>query len=61
MGSTNSQSPLCGDDAARNEEVVKMLDLTKAQSAATPGRSQTDCFAGKASGKSPKESDHNGK
>jgi len=61
MGSANSQSPLCGDEAARNEaswkDVLK-LDSTKARSAATLGRSQTDCFAGKDSGTSPKESDH---
>jgi len=64
MGSANSQSPLCGDDAARNEaswKDVLRLDSTKARSAATPGRSQTDCFAGKTSGKSPKESDHDDK
>ena len=30
---------------------VLRLDSTKAWSAGTPGRSQTDCFAGKASGK----------
>ena len=61
MGHTNSQSPLCGDDAARNEaswKDVLRLDSTKARPATTPWRSQTDCFAGKASGTSPKESDH---
>jgi len=61
MGSANSQSPLCGDDAARNEASwndVLRLDSTKAPSAVMPGRSQTDCFAGKTSGTSPKKSDH---
>jgi len=64
MGSANSQSPLCGDDAARNEvswKDVLRLDSTKARSAAMPGRSQTDCFAGKTSSTSPKETDNDNK
>jgi len=64
MSSANSQSPPRGDDAARNEaswKDVLRLDSTKARSAAMPGRSQTYYFAGKASGTSPKESDHDNK
>jgi len=64
MGSANSQSPLCGDNEARNEaswKDVLRLNSTKARSAAMPGRSETDCFVGKISGTSPKEPDHDNK
>jgi len=43
------------------ERYVLRLDSTKVQSTTTPERSQIDCFAGKASSTSPKESDHNDK
>jgi len=56
----NSQSPLCGEEAARKEASpngVFKLDFTRACSAIMPGRSQNGCFGGRESGIAPKDAD----
>jgi len=49
IGRAKSQSPLWGDEAAKNDadwDGVDKLDLTRAWSAKIPGRSQNGCFGG---------------
>ena len=56
IGRANSQSPLCCEEAARNDAwccAVCTLASTSALSSSTPGRSQNCCLAGKTSGISP--------
>ena len=64
MGSANSQSPLCWQEAAENDArwyAETRLASTWALSSSTPGRSQNGCFVGNASGISPNFADQTAK
>jgi len=55
MGSANSQSPLCWQEAAKNDArwyAEARLASTLALDSSTPGRSQIGCLVGSMSGTS---------
>jgi len=60
MGSANGQSPLCCQEAAKNDArwcAEARLASTLALDSSTPGRSQIGCLVGSMSGTSPNLAD----
>jgi len=64
MGSANSQSPLCWQEAAKNDArwcAEARLASTLALDSSTLGRSQIGCLVGSMSGTSPNLADQSAK